>query len=130
MPLGDTSYIDAALDAVVASWPATGATYNLYRSDPSIEATPSDVELAGSGYTPAAFDPAGWDAATDGGKSTTAAVSLGTSSDAYADLGTYWAVVDSSGLLVFSDALTEPIGAQAAGTVVAFTPTLTFADGA
>lgn len=129
MPLGDVTYVNAALDALVGSWPATGALYRLYESDPALETVPASVELSGSGYTPPAFASAGWAAAADGGKATTSPVSFGTSTAAYTQTATYWAVVDSGGLLVFSDALTEPIDVPAAGTVVAFTPSLTFADG-
>lgn len=129
MPLGDVTYVNAALDALVDSWPATGAVYALYESDPALETVPTDVELSGGGYTPPAFASADWDAATGGGKSTTVPVSFGTSTAAYTQTATYWAVVDSGGLLVFSDALTDPIDVDAAGTDVAFTPSLTFADG-
>jgi hypothetical protein len=132
MPLGDVTYVNAALDAIVDSWPATLATYRLYASDPTLATLPGDVELTSDGgYAPVGFDPADWAAAVDGAKSPTAAVSFGTSSAAYSDVGTYWGIVDDAGLLVFSDDLpdAEVVEVDDAGTTVAFTPTLSFADG-
>lgn len=130
MPLGD-AYVDAALDAVVDSWPSSGATYRLYASDPTLATTPSDVELAATGgYAPAAFSPSNWAPSADDSKATTAPVSFGTSTGAYSDLATYWGVVDSGGSLVYSDELTQSINVSAAGIAVAFTPALAFASGA
>jgi hypothetical protein len=130
MPLGDVSYQDAALDAVVDSWPASGANYHLYASDPALEVDPTDVELTSDGgYAPVAFDSADWDAATSGLKSTTAAVDFGTSTAAWSDVATFWAVIDTGGLIVFSDFIDEPIEVDDTGTDASFTPSLSFADG-
>lgn len=130
MPLGDVSYVDAALDAIVDSWPGSGANYHLYASDPSIEVDPTTVELTSDGgYAPVAFDPSGWDASASGQKSTTAPVDFGTSTDAYSDVATFWAVVDSGGLIVFSDFIDEPIEVDEADSDASFTPSLSFADG-
>lgn len=130
MPLGDVTYQNAALDALVASWPATGATYRLYYDDPALATAPGDVELAAvGGYAPAAFAPSDWAAATGGAISTTAAVPFGTSTAAYSDTATFWAVIDGSGLIVWSDSLDDPIAVDGSGTAISFTPTLAFADG-
>jgi hypothetical protein len=129
MPLGDDIYVDAALDAVVDSWPATGAAYHLYSSNPQLQADITDVELTSDGgYAAVTFDPADWAAASTGGKTTTADVSFGTSTGAYSDVAPYWGIVDSGGLLVFSDDLPDPIEVTASGTVVGFSPTLSFGD--
>jgi hypothetical protein len=127
MPLGDVSYVDAALDAVVDSWPASGATYHLYASDPQAATTPSDVELDSSGgYAPVAFAPADFSAAASGMKARASALDFGTTTAAYSDIAKYWGIVDTGGLLVFSDAMDDPIEVDAAGDPAAFTPTLTF----
>lgn len=128
MPLGDVTYQNAALDAVVASWPSSGAKYHLYSGDPAQAALLSDVELTSDGgYAPVTFSPSGWASASGGSKTTTAAVSFGTSTGAYSDVATYWAVVDSSGRIVFSDDLDgQEVEVDDTGTTVAFTPTLNF----
>lgn len=129
MPLGDVSYVNAALDAVVGSWPSSGATYRLFSDDPAQEAVPTDVELAATGgYAPVTFSPSGWASASGGAKTTSSAVSFGTSTGAYSDVATYWGIY-KSGLLVYSDDLDgQQIEVGATGTVVSFTPTLTFGD--
>lgn len=130
MPLGDVTYQNDALDAVVASWPATGATYRLYFDNPADAATPADVELGpDGGYAPAAFSPSDWADADGGSKTTAPAVSFGTSMDAYSATATFWAVIDGSGAIVYYDALTDPIAVEGSGTATTFAPTLTFADG-
>ena len=129
MPLGDVTYVNAALDALVDSWPATDAAYHLYSSDPSLETTPSDVELTSDGgYAAVDFDPTDWADAASGTKTTTADVDFGTSTDAYSDTATYWAIVDTDGLIVFSDELDTPIAVIESSTAVAFSPSLSFAD--
>jgi hypothetical protein len=129
MPIGDVSYQDAALDAVIGSWPASGANWHLFVSDPDVEATPLSVELtAGGGYAAVTFSPAGFDVATAGQAVTLAAVTFGTSTAAYDAVATYWGIVDATGLLVYSDELDTPIEVLAAGTTPAFTPALSFAD--
>ena len=127
MPLGDVSYQNAGLDDLVAGWPATGAVYTYWNSDPLAEDTPSDVEIdvTAAGLSNASFDPDDWAAATDGGKTTTAAVSLGTATDDLDDVIRYWGIVDSSDLIVYSDALDDSIGVSS-GDVVSFSPTLSF----
>jgi hypothetical protein len=127
MPLGDVSYVDAALDAVVASWPSTGATYNLYASDPQGVDDPTTVELdAVGGYAPVAFAPSDFSSASAGVKVRSSALDFGTTTAAYSDIAKFWAVVDSAGLIVYSDALDEQIEVDEAGDPASFTPTLTF----
>jgi len=129
MPLGDVTYQDAALDAVVGSWPASGAHYHLFVSDPALEPTPLDVELtSGGGYVAATFAPADFAAASGNAVATTAPVSFGTSTAAYDDTATFWGIVDSTGLLVFSNDLDDPIAVENSGTVVTFTPAISFGD--
>ena len=129
MPLGDVSYIDAALDDIVAGWPATGATYRLFFSDPQQQTTPTDVELgAVGGYAPVTFAPSNFAAAASGSKSTTSPVSFGTSTAAYSDTARYWGILDGSGLLAFSDFLDDAIEVDDTGIAVSFTPTLLFQD--
>lgn len=127
MPLGDVSYQNAGLDDLVAGWPATGAVYTYWFSDPQAEDTPSDVEIdvTTAGLSNATFDPDDWAAAADGGKTTTAAVSLGTATSDLDDVIRYWGIVDSTGLIVYSDALDDPIGVSS-GDTPAFSPQLSF----
>lgn len=130
MPLGDVSYMNAALNAVVASFPATGAKWRLYTSDPALEVTPSTVELAATGgYAGVTFAPAQFGTASADLVQTSSPVSFGTSSAAWSDVATFWAI-EKAGLLVYSDALDTPIAVDAAGVAVAFTPGLSFSDGA
>lgn len=130
MPLGDVTYQNAALDAVVASWPASGATYRWWTSDPQLQDDPTDVEvdLSVAGLTNPAFDPADWAAAADGAITTTAPITIGTSTDALTDVGAYWGVVDSGGLIVYSDDLPDDdvLEVDEAGTDAEFSPVLTF----
>lgn len=122
MPLATTAAQNAALDAVVGTFPATGATYRLYTDVPALA-----TELASAGgYAPVAFVPAGWAAAVDGAKSTTAAVSFGTSTDAWSDVATYWAIADAAGNPLYFDLLPEQIAVGASGTAVSFQPALYF----
>jgi hypothetical protein len=130
MPLGDVSYVNAALDALVASWPSSGAHYHLFVSDPAPETTALTVELtSGGGYAAVTFSPSDWASASGGSITTTAPVSWGTSTAAYDDIATYWGIVDGSGLLVFSDSLDTPVEVDGASVAVARTPTISFADG-
>ena len=126
MPLGDVTYQDAALDAVVASWPASGAVYRLYNDDPTLGGVELDSD---GGYAPVAFDPADWDAAADGVKQAT--VSFGTSTDSWSDSATWWAVVDGSDLFVYYAALADEavIAVDEAGTEVTLNPAIAFGDG-
>lgn len=127
MPLGDVTYQDAALDAVVGSWPATGAHYHLFVSDPALEATALDVELtSGGGYAAATFAPADFAAAS--GDATTATIDFGTSTDAYDEAAGWWGIVDSSGLLVYSDDLDSPVAVEGAGVTVTRDVTVAFGD--
>jgi hypothetical protein len=129
MPIGDASYQDAALDAVIGSWPNSGANWHLFASDPSVETTPLTVELtSGGGYASVAFSPSDFGVAAADQAMTTSPVAFATSTDAYDSIATYWGIVDSTGLLVYSDELTEPIEVLAAGFVPAFTPALSFQD--
>ena len=127
MPLGDVSYHNSTLDAVVDSWPATGAVYTYWWSDPQAEATPSDVEvdLTDTGLSNGDFDATDWADAADGAKTTTADIALGTATADIDDIIRYWGVVDSSGLIVYSDALDDPIGVTS-GDTPSFSPQLSF----
>ena len=121
MPLATTTAQDAALDAVVATFPDDG-TYRLFTGIPT-----SGGELTSDGgYAPADHSTADWAAASDGAVTTAAPVSFGTSTDAYADTAFYWAICDSSGAVVYWDLLPAPISVTAAGTAVKFTPILYF----
>ena len=121
MPLATTAAQDAALDAVVGTFPDDG-TYRLFTGIPT-----DGGELSGDGgYSPADHSTADWAAASGGVVATTAPVSLGTSTDAYADTAFYWAICDSAGAVVYWDELTSPISVTASGTVVEFTPRLFF----
>lgn len=130
MPIVDVSYLNASLDAVVDAWPASGATYRYWLSDPTVATLPTDVEVdvTTAGLSNAAFDPADWAAAASGAKTTTAAVALGTSTTSLDDTITYWGIVDGTGLIVFYDFLDDPISVEDAGTVVDFSPSLSFGD--
>jgi hypothetical protein len=127
MPLGDVSYVDAALDAVVDSWPASGATYRLYASDPQAAAAITDVELGSDGgYAPVDFAPTDFSDAASGVKARSSALDFGTTTAAYSDIAKFWGVVDTAGLLVYSDDMANPIEVDTAGDPASFTPTLTF----
>lgn len=130
MPLGDVTYQNDALDAVVDSWPASGADYRYWFSDPQAEVDPTDVEidLTGTGLSNAAFDSSDWAAAASGAKSPTAPISLGTASADIDDRFNYWGVVDSGGLIVYSDVIDDPFGVND-GDTPAFTPQVTFEAG-
>lgn len=123
MPLGDVTYQDAALDAIIASWPATGAVYRIFDADP----TTTGVELpSDGGYAPVAFTRSAWAAADAGLASTTDPVTLGTSTDGYGAVGTHWAITDSGGLLVYSAELDDELEVSEADTLVQFTPSIFF----
>lgn len=109
MPLGDVTYQNDALDAVVDSWPPSGAVYALWTSNPQLEDDPADVEvdLSVAGLSNPAFDPSDWSAASGGGKSPTGPLALGTTTAALDDVGAYWGVKDSGGLIVYSDDLAD-----------------------
>lgn len=127
MPIGDVSYQNAGLDALVDSWPSSGATYRYWYSDPQAEDTPSDVEIdiTAAGLSNADFDPTDWASASDGAKTTTAPVALGTATDDLDDTIRYWGVVDGSDLVVYSDALDDPIGVSS-GDSPEFSPQIVF----
>ena len=116
MPLATTAAQNAALDAVVGTFPDDG-TYRLY--DASLVELTSD-----GGYAPADHSLTDWAASNAGTKTTAAPVSFGTSTDAYSDVAYYWGVADSSGALVYYDLLPEQIAVGAAGTGVGFSPVL------
>lgn len=116
MPFATTAAQNAALDAVVATFP-DGGTYRLY--DASLVELTSD-----GGYAPADHSTADWAAATGGQVTTTLPVSFGTSTDAYSDAASYWGIADSLGVLVYYDLLDEQIAVGASGTAVSFQPTL------
>lgn len=131
MPIGE-NYQDASLDGVVDSWPATGAHYALFDGVP-IEAGGDGVELADDpdiapGYTAPDFAPSDWAAASGNAKTVSSAISFGTSTDVWAELGTHWGVVDGSGNIVFWDDLPEAdvVEVNAASTAVEISPTISF----
>ena len=131
MPVGST-YDAASLDGLVGGWPTSG-NWRLYSSDPSVEDTPSDVELGtDGGYAAVDYASSDWvDADTDTGtKATASNVSFGTSTGAYSDTATYWGITSTDAdTLVYSDALTQPIPISASGQTAAFKPTLYLQDG-
>lgn len=128
MPIGDT-YLDDSLMGVVNSWPPTGATVRFWSADPTLQDDPTvvEVDLSVAGLTNPTFDPADW-ASTDGAAAPSSAYALGTSTAALDDVGAYWGVVDSTGVIVYSDdiASSDQIVVTDAGTVVSFTPSLSF----
>jgi len=127
MPLGDVTYVNAALDALVDSWPATGASYRLYASDPQAVDDPSTVELGSDGgYAALDFAPTDFSDAASGLKSRSSALDFGTTTAAFSDIAKYWGITDTDGLLVFSDVMDDPIEVDAADDPATFTPTLTF----
>lgn len=132
MPLGD-AYVDAALDAVVGSWPASGGKWRLYASDPRLATVPSDVELASTGgYAAQSFAPSDFAAASGDAKTVGSPISFGTSTDAYSDVAPYWGITSSDpDDLVFSDDLPpdQIVEVDEAATSVTIAPTLSFADG-
>lgn len=124
MPLGDDDAKNEALDALVGAFPDDG-TYRLFAGRPD----GSGTELTSDGgYAPAAHGTADWAAAADGSKTTTAAVSFGTSTDAYSDVADYWAVCRADGSVYYWDILTDPISVTAAGVAVSFKPRVYFED--
>lgn len=126
MPIGDT-YQDASLDGVVDSWPASGARWALFDGVP-VEAGGTGVELSGGGYTAPSFAPADFAAAAGQAKAVAAPIDFGTSSAAYAEVGTHWAVLDSADALVYWDDLPDGdvVEVLAAGTDVTISPTIFF----
>lgn len=123
MPLGDVSYQDAALDAVVASWPSSGAEYALFVGDPLAGGT----ELTSTGgYARVAFAPADLDAAADGAKAWAAPIDFGTSTGAWSDVATHFAIIDGSDLFVYTDDLPDEIAVDETGTAVTATPAALF----
>jgi len=127
MPLGDVTYQDDALDAVVGSWPSSGATYRYWYSDPQAESDPTTVEidLTGTGLSNGSFSAGAWASASGGAKATSSPISLGTATADIDDRFNYWGVVDSGGLIVYSDVIDEPFGVND-GDVVSFTPQLSW----
>ena len=129
MPIG-ANYQDDSLDGVVDAWPATGAHWALFDGVP-VEDGGDGVELTGSGYTAPTFAPADFAAASGNSKTVAAPIDFGTSSDAYAELGTHWAIVDSGGDIVYWDDLPDAdvVEVNAAGTDVTISPTIFFQGG-
>lgn len=123
MPLVDLSYQNAALDAIVATWPTSGAVYPLFDGDPTLDGVelPSD-----GGYVAATFDPAAWAAADSGEKTTTDPVVFAVPTDSWGAVATYWGVRDSAGVLVYSAELADEIEVSTAGTTVSITPSIFF----
>ena len=121
MPFATVTAQDAALDAVVASWAATAATWRLFTGipDPGVNELPAD-----GGYAVGAYTGSEWAAASGGAKAAT--VDLGTSTDAYGDVGSHWAICDASGDVIYWDELTVPLAVSAASTPVSFRPELFF----
>lgn len=126
MPLGDVSYQNDAVDAVIGSWPASGAVYAYWSSDPQAEDDPTTVEidLTSTGLSNGAFASSDWSAADDG--ASTATISLGTATADIDDSFNFWGIKDSSGLIVYSDSIDDPFGVND-GDSVSFDATITFA---
>lgn len=126
MPIGDL-YQDASLDGVVDEWPATGARWALFNGVP-VDAGGTGVELSGDGYTSPSFAPADFAAASGQSKTVASPISFGTSTDAYAEVGTHWAILDSADELVYWDDLPDGdvVEVLAAGTAVEISPTIFF----
>jgi hypothetical protein len=129
MPLGDVSYQNDAVDAVIGSWPASGAVYAYWYSDPQAEDDPADVEivLTSTGLSNGAFASSDWSSAADG--ASTATISLGTATADIDDTFNYWGIKDGSGLIVYSDAIDDPFGVNN-GDVVSLDAIITFATDA
>ena len=91
MPLATEPAQDAALDAVVSSLPSP-ATWRLHVDMPADTST----ELApDGGYAAVGYSAGDWAAASEGAKEAT--VDFGTSTDAWSDVATYWAIHDARG---------------------------------
>lgn len=136
MPVG-ASYFDDSLDGIVAAWPASGAHWALFDGVPGedggdgielVDGTPGDPGVTAPGYTAPAFAPADFAAASGNAKTVAAPIDFGTSTDAYTELGTHWAIVDSLGALVYWDDLPEAdvVEVNASDTAVTISPTLYF----
>lgn len=124
MPLNGNDAKNAALDALVATFPDDG-TYRLFAGRPDGTGT----ELTSDGdYAPAAHGTADWAAAADGSVTTTADVSFGTSTAAYSDVADFWAICEADGTVWYWDVLTAPISVTASGVAVAFKPRVFFED--
>lgn len=132
MPIGP-DYVDGSLDDMVNGWPATGAVYAWWTADPLLQADPSTVEvdLSVGGLTNPDFAPTDYSDSSGGVKSAAAAISVGTSTAALDDVGTYWGIKDSGGSIVYSDDLTDDaiLEVDESGDAVSFTPpNLTFGN--
>lgn len=125
MPIGDT-YQNASLDGLVNSWTA-GDRWALFNGVP-VEAGGTGAELSGGGYTSPAFATTDFAAASGQAKTVAAPIDFGTSTDAYTDVGTHWAILDATDALVYWDDLPEAdvVEVNAAGTDVSISPTLFF----
>ena len=120
MPLATEPAQDAALDAVVSSLPSP-ATWRLHVDMPADTST----ELApDGGYAAVGYSAGDWAAASEGAKEAT--VDFGTSTDAWSDVATYWAIHDAAGVVILWDELTEPVEVSTAGTAVSVSPALFF----
>jgi hypothetical protein len=114
MPVAD-AHIDAANDALAGSFPA-GSTVHLYTGvdDPTVGPDPADELATDGGYVAASLPV--FDASVDGNAH--ADVDFGTSTDAWSDVATAWAIRDSGGVLLWWDILGEVVDVTAAGTPV------------
>lgn len=120
MPFVSLSDQNAALDAVVSSWSATAVTWRVFTGVPD---GANELPATG-GYAPVAYTGSEWSAASNGGKPAT--VDLGTSTDAYGDVGSVWAICDAAGDPIYWDTLTVPLRVESAGVPVSFRPELFF----
>lgn len=116
MPPGD-SHIDALNDAIAGSFDPAW-TVHLYTGvdDPTLGPDPTDELTSDGGYAPVAVGT--WDASADGVASND--VDFGTSTDAYSDEATVWAIRDGADIKWW-DVLPESIDVTAAGTPVVAT---------
>lgn len=120
MPLATTAAQNAALDAVVSSLPSP-SVWALYVGNPVAGGT--EMPATG-GYAAATYSAAQWAAAASGVK--TATVSFGTSTAAWGDVASYWAVRDAAGVVLLWDLLPSQLTVTAAGVPVSVSPQLFF----
>ena len=123
MPIAD-AYQNASLDGLVASWTA-GTRWALFDDDP----TNGGLELTGAGYVAPAFATSDFAAAVDASKDVAAPIAFGTSTAAWDQVGTYWAILDSTGGVVYFDDLGESqvVLVDDAGVAVTISPSVFFA---
>lgn len=104
-------------------------TLHLFAGDPKVSGVELDTAVGGYAVPTITNDATGWPAAAADQQKTAAEATFATSTAAFSDVATHWALKGADGNWWDSGPLPEAVDVDTAGVVVHVTPTVFYAVG-